>query len=71
MNNNTYTDKKRQILVTWREYVKREKNAVNVIGAIARRTLRIEVFRRIRMAAREKYLDNEAQRICSNFWRMF
>ena len=71
MANNTYTDKKRQILVTWREYVKREKNACNVIGAIARRTLRIEVFQRIRMAAREKFLDNEAERICNNFWRMF
>ena len=43
-----------------RDYVKREKNAVNVIGAIARRTLRIEVFQRIRMFAREKFLDRDA-----------
>ena len=42
--NNVYIDKRRNILNTWRDYVRREKNAVNVIGAIARRTLRIEVF---------------------------
>lgn len=42
--NNVYIDKRRNILCTWRDYVKREKNAVNVIGAIARRTLRMEVF---------------------------
>jgi len=30
---------------------------VNVIGAIARRTLRIEVFQRIRLAARENWKD--------------
>lgn len=50
---------------------KKRKNAVNVIGAIARRTLRIEVFRRIRMTARENYLDSDAKRICTNFYRMF
>lgn len=64
MNNNVYIDRRRQIFLTWREYVKKEKNSVNVIGAIARRTLRIEVFRRIRMVARENYLDAEANRIC-------
>ena len=57
--NNVYIDKRRNILNTWRDYVKREKNAVNVIGAIARRTLRIEVFQRIRMVAREKFLDRD------------
>jgi hypothetical protein len=44
VNNNVYIEKRRNILKTWRDYVRREKNAVNVIGAIARRTLRIEVF---------------------------
>jgi len=57
-------------LNTWRDYVRREKNAVNVIGAIARRTLRIEVFQRIRMFAREKFLDLDAQRICTNFYNL-
>lgn len=41
---NTYVEKRRDIFVTWKDYVKREKNAVNVIGALARRTLRTEVF---------------------------
>lgn len=70
VKNNVYIEKRRNILNTWRDFVRREKNAVNVIGAIARRTLRIEVFRRIRMAAREKYLDKNAERICTNFWNM-
>lgn len=70
MNNNVYIDKKRQIFTTWREFVRAEKNSVNVIGAIARRTLRIEVFRRIRMVARENHLDAEALRISTNFFRM-
>jgi hypothetical protein len=68
--NNVYIDKRRNILNTWRDYVKREKNAVNVIGAIARRTLRIEVFQRIRMVAREKFLDRDAQRICNNLYSL-
>lgn len=68
--NNVYIDKRRNILNTWRDYVRREKNAVNVIGAIARRTLRIEVFQRIRMFAREKFLDRDAQRICTNFYNL-
>jgi hypothetical protein len=54
----------------WREYVRRERNAVNVIGAIARRTLRIEVFQRIRMIARENYLDANAKRILTNYFNM-
>jgi hypothetical protein len=57
-------------LNTWRDFVKRERNAVNVIGAITRRTLRIEVFQRIRMVAREKFLDNDAKRICDNFYTL-
>lgn len=59
------------MLNTWREYVRRERNAVNVIGAIARRTLRIEVFQRIRLAARENYLDKDAVRRLTNFFHMF
>ena len=31
-------------MLVWRDYIKQEKNAVNVIGAIARKTLRMEVF---------------------------
>ena len=41
---NTYIEKRRNIFCTWRDFIKREKNAVNVIGAIARRTLRTEVW---------------------------
>ncbi len=71
VKNNVYIEKRRNILNTWRDYVRREKNAVNVIGAIARRTLRIEVFRRIRMAARERFLDKNAERVCKNLYDMF
>lgn len=71
MKNNVYIEKRRNILNTWRDFVRREKNAVNVIGAIARRTLRIEVFQRIRMVARERFLDKNAERICTNFYNMF
>lgn len=70
VNNNVYIEKRRNILKSWLDYVRREKNAVNVIGAIARRTLRIEVFQRIRMVARENYLDNNARRILQNFFNM-
>jgi hypothetical protein len=70
VKNNVYIEKRRNILCTWRDFVRREKNAVNVIGAIARRTLRIEVFRRIRMVARERFLDKNAERICTNFFNM-
>lgn len=44
VSGNTYIEKHRNIFMTWRDFVRREKNAVNVIGAIARRTLRTEVF---------------------------
>jgi hypothetical protein len=54
----------------WADYIKREKNAINVIGAIARKNLRMEVFSRIRLAAREKFLDQNAERILTNFARM-
>jgi len=68
---NTYVEKKRDIFVTWRDFVKREKNAVNVIGALARRTLRTEVFQRIARMARENYLDKRAERICIGFRNLF
>ena len=54
----------------WREYIKQEKNAVNVIGAIARKTLRMEVFQRIRLVARENYLDKDAYKKLNNFFRL-
>jgi hypothetical protein len=44
VQDNHYIDKRRNILLVWRDFIKSEKNAVNVIGAIARRTLRMEVF---------------------------
>ena len=44
VKDNHYIDKRRNILLVWRDFIKAEKNAVNVIGAIARRTLRMEVF---------------------------
>ena len=37
VRNNVYVDKRRNIFCIWADYVKRERNAVNVIGAIARR----------------------------------
>ena len=55
----------------WADYIKKEKNAINVIGAIARKNLRMEVFSRIRRTARENYLDNRAEKIMNNFTRMF
>ena len=33
--------------------------------------MRTEVFNRIRLAAREKYLDERAEKIMTNFIRMF
>lgn len=68
---NHYVDKRRNILLVWRDYIRQERNAVNVIGAIARKTLRMEVFQRIRLVARENHLDKEACRKMSNFFRMF
>jgi len=42
-----------------------------VIGAIARKQLRMEVFSRIRLVARERYLEQNAEKIMTNFFRMF
>jgi hypothetical protein len=33
---NTYVPKKQNIFMSWRNYINEEKNAVNIIGAIAR-----------------------------------
>ena len=71
IHSNTYVDKKRNIFCVWADYIKREKNAMHVIGAIARKNLRMEVFSRIRLVARENYLDNRAEKIMSNFCRLF
>lgn len=67
---NHYVDKRRNILLVWRDFIKQEKNAVNVIGAIARKTLRMEVFQRIRLVARENYLDKDARRRLNTFFRL-
>jgi predicted hydrocarbon binding protein len=55
----------------WADFIKKEKNAINVIGAIARKNLRMEVFSRIRLVAREKYLDDNANKILNNYGRLF
>lgn len=67
---NHYIDKRRNIMLVWRDYIKQEKNAVNVIGAIARKTLRMEVFQRIRLVARENYMDKDACRKMNHFYRL-
>ena len=54
----------------WKEVIQAEKNAVNVIGAIARQTLRKEVFSRIRLVSRENHLESEAVRIQTNLFRL-
>ena len=68
---NHYIDKRRNIMLVWRDYIKQEKNAVNVIGAIARKTLRMEVFQRIRLVARENHKDKDACRKMNHFYRLF
>jgi hypothetical protein len=70
VRDNHYIDKRRNILLVWRDYIRQEKNAVNVIGAIARKTLRMEVFQRIRLVARENHLDKDACRKMNNFYRL-
>ena len=70
MKDNHYIDKRRNILLVWRDYIKQEKNAVNVIGAIARKTLRMEVFQRIRLVARENFLDKDAHRKLDRYFRL-
>lgn len=64
-------DKTRNIFCVWAAYIKQEKNAINTIGAIARKNLRMEVFSRIRRAARENHLDLKAEKVMNNFARMF
>ena len=59
------------IFLEWASYIKKEKNAVNAIGAIARMTLRKEVFQRIRAAAREKHLDDKAIKTANKFFLSF
>ena len=49
--------------------MKKEKNAVNVIGAIARKNMRMEVFSRIRLVARERFLEQNAERIITNLFK--
>lgn len=67
---NVYVDKRRNIFCIWADYIKREKNAVNLIGALARRQLRMEVFSRIRLVARERFLEANAERIITGFFSM-
>ena len=71
IRNNTYIDKRQNIFSVWADFIKREKNAINVIGAIARKNLRMEVFSRIRLAARERWMDQHATKVLSNFMRLF
>jgi hypothetical protein len=70
VKNNVYVDKRRNIFCIWADYIKKEKNAVNLIGAIARRQLRMEVFTRIRLVARERFLEANAERIMGNLFRL-
>lgn len=70
VRDNHYIDKRRNILLVWKDYIRQEKNAVNVIGAIARKTLRMEVFQRIRLVARENFLDKDANRKMSHFFNL-
>lgn len=56
------------IFGTWRRFIKKEQNAVNVIGAIVRRRLRAEVFERIRLVGRERHLDSRAEKVCMRFF---
>jgi hypothetical protein len=65
-----YVDKRRNIFCVWAEYIKKEKNAVNIIGAIARKQLRMEVFSRIRLVARERFLEANAERIMNALFKM-
>jgi hypothetical protein len=65
---NLYIPKLENIFGTWARYVKQEKNAVNVIGAIVRRRLRAEVFERIRLVGRERHLDHRAEITCKRLF---
>ena len=70
IKNNTYVNKTKNIFCVWADFIKREKNAVHVIGAIARKHLRMEVFSRIKLVARENYLDQRASKILNNYFRL-
>jgi len=70
VNDNHYIDKRRNIIIVWREYIRQEKNAVNVIGAIARKNLRMEVFQRIRLQARENHLKKDKKKRGTRFFFM-
>lgn len=67
---NIYVPKQENIFRAWRSYVRKEKNAVNVIGAIVRRRLRCEVFERIRLVGRERHLDSRAALVCTRFFNL-
>ena len=67
---NTYVDKRRNILFAWIDAHKRTKNACNVIAAITRQHLRQEVFQRIRMVARERHIDRVAIKACQRFFKL-
>ena len=41
-----------------------------MIGAIARKTLRMEVFQRIRLVARERHLEDDAHKKLSKYFRL-
>ena len=70
MKKNTYIDKRKHIFVTWMDFIRKEKNAINVVGALTRKNLRMEVWSRIRLAARENYLDRRAMKVCTAFCNM-
>ncbi|MCL0138165.1 hypothetical protein M2T37_28190, partial [Klebsiella pneumoniae] len=67
MKKNTYIDKRKNIFLHWIDHVRKEKTAINVIGALTRKNLRMEVWSRIRLAARENYLDRRALKVCNAF----
>ena len=68
---NVYIPKLEHIFTEWAAHIKKEKAAVNVIGAIARQTLRREVFQRIRLAAREKFIDDTAIKVADRYFKSF
>lgn len=68
---NVYVPKLENIFLEWVAYIRKEKAAVNVIGAIARQTLRKEVFQRIRAAANEKHKDDRAIKTANKFFLAF
>ena len=41
-----------------------------MIGAIARKTLRMEVFQRVRLVARERFLEDDARRKMMKYFRL-